>query len=179
MEQTQRERNMAALEWFDSVVFALAAVLLILLFLFRTVQVDGTSMIPTLQNGDQLIALSAFYEPAREDIVVVDGYIDFGAPIVKRVIGVEGDVIDIDFATGDVFVNGKRLDEPYISAPTTRKFDVDFPVTVPEGHLFLMGDNRPGSKDSRDSEIGMIDKRDVLGKAILRLAPLNKFGGIQ
>ncbi|MDL2324437.1 signal peptidase I [Ruminococcaceae bacterium OttesenSCG-928-A16] len=179
MDQQQRERNIAVLEWFDAIVFALTIVLIILLFLVRTVRVDGTSMVPTLENGDQLIARSILYEPQRGDVVVIDGYIEFGAPLVKRVIGTEGDVVDIDFEQGQVFVNGQLLTEPYISAPTTRSFDVTFPVTVPEGHLFLMGDNRPNSKDSRDSDIGMIDKRDVLGKVVFRLVPFNKFGGIE
>lgn len=177
MEQKQRERNIAVLEWFDAIVYALTIVLVILLFFFRTVRVDGSSMVPTLQNGNQLIARSFLYKPQRGDIVVIDGYIEFGNPIVKRVIGVGGDVVDINFDTGEVSVNGEVLDEPYISAPTTRAFDVEFPATVPEGKLFLLGDNRPNSKDSRDSEIGMIDERDVLGKMVVRFALFDKLGG--
>lgn len=178
MDEKQRKRNISALEWFDSIVISLTIMLILLSFFIRTARVEGRSMVPTLSSGDQVIARSLFYEPARGDIVVIDAFTEFGAPIVKRVIGVEGDVIDINFDTGEVFLNGELLEEEYISAPTTLSFDVQFPVTVPQGHLFLMGDNRPISEDSRSSAIGMIDKRDVLGKAIFRIFPLSEFGGI-
>lgn len=179
MDKRQKEKNVSILEWFDAMIFALTLALLLLLFVVRTVNVDGISMVPTLKDRDQLLARSFLYTPEQGDIVVVDGYTKFGAPLVKRVVAVGGDEVDINFETGDVFVNGDKLFEPYISAPTTRAFDVKFPVVVPEGHVFLMGDNRPYSKDSRDSEIGMIDRRDILGKAIFRILPANKFGGIK
>lgn len=179
MDSEQRERNISVLEWFDSIVFALTLVLLLLVFVVRTVRVDGASMVPTLNDGDQLIARSILYKPQRGDVVVVDGYIDYGAPIVKRVIGLAGDEVDINFETGEVFVNGQVLDEPYISAPTTNQQDIQFPVTVPEGRLFLMGDNRPRSKDSRNSEIGFIDERDILGKVFVRILPVDEFGGVE
>lgn len=178
MEQKQRERNISALEWFDAIIVSLTLVSIILFFLVRTARVEGSSMVPTLTSGDQVVARSFIYRPSRGDIVLIDGYIDLGKPIVKRVIGISGDEIDINFETGDVYVNGEVIEENYISAPTTRFFDVQFPVVVPEGHLFLLGDNRPVSKDSRSSEIGMIDERDVLGKVIFRLFPLDGFGGV-
>lgn len=178
MEQLQREKNTTVLEWFDALIFALTLVLAILLFVFRTVTVDGISMVPTLQNGEQLVARSLLYTPARGDVVVIDGYITYGAPLVKRVVAVGGDTVDINFEAGDVFVNGEKLSEPYISAPTMRASDVAFPLTVPEGALFIMGDNRPYSKDSRNSEIGFIDRRDVLGKVVLRVLPANRFGAV-
>lgn len=178
MDREQREKNTAVLEWFDALIFALTLVLIVLLFVVRTVNVDGESMEPTLLNGQQLIARSVFYTPARGDIVVVDGYTHYGVPLVKRVIGVEGDTVDINFETGEVSVNGVVLEETYISAPTTRSFDVAFPVVVPENALFLLGDNRPYSKDSRDTEIGMIDVRDILGKVIFRILPVNALGPV-
>ncbi|MFV0414439.1 MAG: signal peptidase I [Oscillospiraceae bacterium] len=178
MNQKQRERNIAVLEWFDAIVFSLTLVLVILVFVVRTVRVDGTSMVPTLQDGDQLLARSILYTPQRGDIVVVDGYIQYGEPIVKRVIGLGGDEININFETGEVFVNGQLLQEPYISAPTTRAFDVEFPLIVPEGKVFLMGDNRPASKDSRHSDIGFIDERDILGKVFVRILPVTSFGEV-
>lgn len=178
MEPEQKEKNISVLEWFDALLFALTLVLVVLLFVVRTVNVDGGSMLPTLEDGQQLIARSIAYRPARGDIVVVDGYTNYGVPLVKRVIGVGGDTVDIDFTSGVVTVNGERLNEPYITAPTTRSFDVAFPVTVPEGRLFLLGDNRPDSKDSRDTEIGFIDERDILGEVIFRLLPVNKIGAV-
>lgn len=179
MEQKQREKNISMLEWYDALVFALTLVLILLLFVVRSVNVDGASMEPTLQNGDQLLARSLLYTPQRGDIVVIDGYTHFGAPLVKRVVGIGGDKIFINFDTGEVFVNDILLEEPYISAPTTRGFDVVFPVTVPEGQVFLLGDNRPNSKDSRHSDIGFIDERDILGKVIFRIMPFSGFGGVQ
>lgn len=179
MDQRQRESNTYILEWFDALVFALTLVLLVLLILVRTVNVDGISMENTLLDGEQLMVRSVAYTPKQGDIVVVDGYTNYGAPLVKRVIGVGGDTVDIDFDAGEVYVNGEELDEPYISAPTTRAFDVKFPVEVPEGYVFLMGDNRPQSKDSRHTEIGFIDERDILGEAFLRIMPFNKFGLIE
>ena len=176
MEKEQRDSNARLLEWFSALLTALTIALLCLVFLFRTGRVDGTSMQPTLDDGDQVVARSIFYTPKRQDVVIIDGFIDYGKPLVKRVIGIEGDIVDIDFDTGEVYVNGTRLIEPYISGPTTQQYGVNFPITVPKGHIFLLGDNRPLSKDSRDSEIGMIKKEDVLGKVIFVIFPLSKFG---
>lgn len=179
MDQLQKERNAGILEWFDALLFALTIVMFLLLFVVRTVNVDGTSMVPTLQDKDQLLARSFAYAPQRGDIVIIDGHTQFGKPLVKRVIGLGGDVVDIDFDTGEVFVNDALLEEGYISAPTTIPYDILFPVTVPEGHLFLLGDNRPYSKDSRHSDIGFIDDRDVLGQAFFRLLPASRFGFVE
>ena len=178
MEQRQKEKNATMLEWFDALVLSLTLVLIILLFIVRTVNVDGISMEPTLKDGDQLLARSIAYTPQRGDVVVVDGYTSFGKPLVKRVIGVGGDTIDIDFEEGEVEVNGEVLEEPYISAPTTLQYDLNFPVTVPEGQVFLMGDNRPRSKDSRHSDIGFIDERDILGEVVFRLLPVQDIGTV-
>lgn len=178
MDQRRREKNTAMLEWFDALIMALVIVLVVLLFVVRTVNVDGVSMVPTLQNGDQLLARSLLYTPARGDIVVVDGYTNYGEPLVKRVIGLGGDTVDIDFETGEVRVNGNLLEEPYLNGPTTRKWDVEFPLVVPEGYLFLMGDNRPDSLDSRNSGIGFIDERDILGEVIFRILPVESFGAV-
>ena len=112
-------------------------------------------------------------------MVVTDDLIDYGKPLVKRVIALGGDVVDIDFQTGAVTVNGETLEEPYIRELTLLDEGQTFPLTVPQGKLFLMGDNRCQSKDSRSPEIGCIDERDILGKAILRIFPLQKIGVIQ
>ncbi len=178
MERAQRERNTSILEWFDALLFALTIVLIVLLFFVRTVNVDGSSMLPTLQDGEQLLARSILYTPKRGDVVVIDGYTGFGKPLVKRVIAVGGDTVNIDFEEGNVYVNDVLLDEPYISERTHRAFDVTFPLEVPQGKLFLMGDNRPYSKDSRHSDIGLIDERDLLGEVIFRILPVDRFGPV-
>lgn len=178
--EKQREKNgQNLLEWYEALVFALAVLVVSFSFLFRIIMVNGGSMEPTLNNGDRLIIWAAGYRPQRSDVIVVDGYIDYGKPLVKRIIATGGDTVDIDFSAGTVTVNGTTLEEPYIAEPTYTSFDVTFPLTVPEGTLFVMGDNRNGSTDSRDSDIGFIDERDILGKVIFRISPFDRIGGIQ
>ncbi len=180
MNQEQREQNTAILEWFDAIIVALSLVLIILLFVFRTVTVDGISMLPTLEDGQQVIARSILYTPQRGDVVVIDGHTAYGQPIIKRVIGVGGDEVDINFDTGQVFVNGEALDESaYTEDLMAQSYDVTFPVIVPQGTVFLMGDNRPNSLDSRHSDIGFIDERDILGEVVFRILPLEDFGAVK
>ena len=175
----REEKNISIVEWVESIAFSLGFIVLLFTFVFRIITVSGHSMDTTLADGDRLVVSNLFYAPQRQDIVVIDGYIRYGQPIVKRVIGLPGDEIDIDFKTGDVFVNGQLQNEEYIFAPTTQQYDVSFPLTVPQNTLFVMGDNRPNSLDSRSSEIGFIDVRDVLGHALLRIFPFQQIGGIK
>ncbi len=158
--------------WIDSVVYALVIILFIFTFLFRVVGVSGESMKPTLNNGDWLAvkAINTSYKPG--DIVVVTQPNPLNEPLIKRVIAVGGDTVDIDIAEGTVSVNGNIISEPYILEPTQRRFDIAFPVTVPEGCVFVMGDNRNNSLDSRYSAIGFIDTRYLLGTAEFRFYPL-------
>lgn len=177
--QYTTEKNESAIEWLEALVFALGFMVILFTFFFRVVAVSGESMVPTLNHNDRLVMQSMFYTPGKGDVIVVDGFIAYGDPIVKRVIGTEGDTVNIDFASGTVTVNGIALDEPYVSAPTNGKGDMSFPLTVPEGMIFVLGDNRPFSLDSRDSRIGFIDNRDVLGKVLIRIYPFSDFGGVE
>lgn len=179
MQEEKRKRALSILEWYEALIFGLAAVVICFSFVFRVILVSGSSMYPTLEGGDRLLVWALNYKPERGDIIILDGYIDYGKPLVKRIIAVEGDTIDINFNTGDVFVNGQLLDEPYIAEPTVYQADVEFPLTVGEGKIFVMGDNRNSSTDSRDSDVGCLDERDVLGKAIIRLTPFEKMGKIE
>lgn len=158
---------------------AVIAVALSFMFLFRTIGVVGGSMNPTLWNGDRII-LSAFIgEPEYGDIVVTcqpDKSPIIEDVLVKRVIATEGQTVDIDFTTGTVFVDDVALNEPYIAEPTIDREDFDEPVTVPEGYVFVMGDNRNHSTDSRDNRIGMIREEYIMGKALFRIAPSIDFG---
>ncbi len=158
----------------DSVKGAIIVVLVVFTFLFRAVGVDGDSMVPTLNDGDW-IAVSGmmFTDLEYGDIVVVTQPWERNVPIVKRVIGVGGDTVDIDFDTGDVSVNGTVIEEKYINEKTLTGYDVQFPVVVPEGKIFVMGDNRNISLDSRSSKIGMIDERYVLGRTLFRFHPIS------
>ncbi len=147
---------------------------------FRAVVVVGNSMYDTLVSGDRLLVLNnlVYQNPKQGDIIVAskDSFRD-GECIIKRVIATEGQIVDIDFKTGTVYVDGQVLDETYIFSPTTRPEGMKFPLTVDAGCIFVMGDNRRDSMDSRDPAIGLIDRREVVGKAIFLLWPGNVFDG--
>ena len=152
----------------------LVIILLVFLLLFRVVVVSGPSMNNTLVHGDYLLLINnVFYKnPQHGDIIVAakDSFKN-GEPIIKRVIATEGQWVDIDFEQGIVYVNCTALDEPYTNTPTNLYEGVDFPLMVEEGCLFVMGDNRNESKDSRSLDIGQIDKREILGRAIFLFLP--------
>jgi signal peptidase I len=135
-------------------------------------------MTNTLQDGDWLVAVQKS-EYERGDIIIITQPNYFNEPLIKRVIATEGQTVDIDFTEGVVYVDGVALDEPYINAPTHEPEDFTEPVTVPEGCVFVMGDNRNRSTDSRSERVGCLDERLILGKVFLRLTPLNKFGGMK
>lgn len=178
--QTSAEnRNRNILEWYEALISAVVILVLVFSFVFRIIQVEGESMERTLSPGEKLIVWGAGYTPDRGDVVIVDSYTAYGRPLVKRIIALGGDTVDIDFAAGTVAVNGEVLEEPYLSEPTWLSYDVEFPLTVPEGTVFLMGDNRNNSLDSRSSKVGCIDERDILGKVLLRFMPFENFGVIE
>lgn len=156
----------------DSVKGATLVVFLVFSFLFRAVGVEGGSMKPTLNDKDTVAVAGAITNFEYGDIVIINQPWRRNVPIIKRVIAVSGDTINIDFQRNEVYVNGVKLDEPYILEPTELSYDVQFPLTVDEGKLFVMGDNRNDSVDSRSSEIGLIDERYVLGKALIRINPI-------
>ena len=149
-------------------------VMLLFLVVFRVILVTGDSMFTTLWDGDYLLLVSELFCGAPEpgDIVVISKQsFDNGSPIVKRVIATEGQTVDIDFENSIVYVDGVALQEDYTNAPTNVDGGTRFPLTVAEGCLFVMGDNRGVSKDSRYPDVGQIDKREVLGKAIFLMYP--------
>jgi signal peptidase I len=160
-------------------LFILILFMLVYILCFRVVIVVGDSMFDTLVDGDYLVLISnVFYtDPQYGDIIVAskDSFRN-GECIVKRVIATEGQVVDIDFKTGVVTVDGVQLEEDYLFSETKLYEGVSFPVTVSEGCLFVMGDNRMDSKDSRSTEIGLIDMREVLGKAVFLLFPGDDHG---
>lgn len=165
-------------EWVDSLMFAVLFILIIFTFAVRLVGVNGNSMNPTLNNGDWLAVKSVNTTINRGDIVIITQPNSLGKPLVKRVIAKGGDVIDIDFFDHKVMVNGEVLEEPYIAEPTALMGNMVYPLTVPEGTVFVMGDNRNDSTDSREKYIGFIDEDYILGVAKYRLLPFNKFGGV-
>lgn len=167
-------------DWAEALVFALAFIIIFFTFIVRLTGVKGTSMVPTLQNGDQLLISRILYsEPQNGDIVVINKEEAMDHPIVKRVIAVEGQTIDINFSTHEVIVDGEILYEPYINEPTAYEGDMIFPLTIPEGTVFVMGDNRNMSSDSRESRLGVVDKRYILGRVLVRVFPFDKIGDVK
>lgn len=156
---------------------ALVTIMLIFTFVFRVVGVVGTSMVPTLLDDDYLIVSAFDKEPAYGQVVIITQPNAFDEPIVKRIIATENQVVDINFATGDVSVDGVILDEPYINNRTVNSEGVTFPVTVPENHVFVLGDNRQGSTDSRSEMIGFIHEDYILGVAKYRIFSVDEVTG--
>ena len=163
-------------DWMQSLVSALLICVLVFAFFIRIIGIIGSSMVPTFHDKDSVIISNMFYEPKQGDVIVLRKLAFEEEPIIKRVIAVAGQTVNIDFTKGIVYVDGKALDEPYIAEPTHNALDFNGEITVPENCVFVMGDNRNDSTDSRRSVIGCVDKRYILGKVLLRILPLNKFG---
>ena len=168
------EGNGSILEYLHDVVYILALILVVFTFCMRVVIVSGSSMFSTLVDGDYLLLINRPLcgELEQGDIVVasMERFKD-GEPIVKRVVATEGQTVDIDFRAGIVYVDGVALEEEYIYTPTHLAEGMEFPLVVEEGCLFLMGDNRGDSRDSRAPEIGLVDEREILGRAVFLLMP--------
>ena len=168
--------------WGESLMTVLIFFVVVCTVFVRLIGVDGSSMYPTLQDHNIMLVSNLFYTPEKGDIVVLNkaGFWN-DQPIVKRVIATGGDTIDIDEVTGDVLVNGEVLDEPYIAEKfySLEKMGAwTYPQTVPEGCLFVMGDNRNYSTDSRSADLGMVDERYVLGHVLSVVFPFSSFGSV-
>lgn len=171
--------QISLLQYLQDLVYLLAVIVTVFLLLFRVVVVSGTSMNDTLMDGDYLLLFGdVFYQQPRYGDIIVAAKDDFdnGKPIVKRVIATEGQWVDIDFSAGIVYVGEdlqhmQPLDEPYTKTLTTNPEGVTFPLQVSDGSIFVLGDNRTRSKDSRSHDIGLIDEREVLGKVIFLFMP--------
>lgn len=173
------ERRGEIFDWVQSLVLALLVCVLLFTFVVRVVSVSGTSMLNTLQNNDRILVSNLFYSPKQGDIVVLRKESFSVDPIVKRIIATEGQTVHIDFDQGLVYVDGQALEEPYAREPITRRIDYEDDVLVPEGCIFVLGDNRNGSTDSRDIRIGCVDERLIIGRAFFLLLPgSDRAGGV-
>lgn len=163
--------RMELYDWVQCIVTAILFGILIFIFVGRVIGVEGSSMLNTLRNDDKVVMSNLFYTPKYGDIVVLrtEGFGD--TPLVKRVIAVAGETIDIDFNTGDVMIDGNVIKEDYIRELTKSALDFNGPVTVPQGFVFVMGDNRNESTDSRSNLVGLVDTREILGKVLFVLIP--------
>lgn len=172
--EQKKQPGREAYEWVQTLVCSVLAAVLVFTFAVRGFRVDGPSMRETLQDGDILLILNDYlcgdYQPGDIVILRKASFRD-GKPIVKRVIALAGQTVDIDFEAGIVYVDGKALEEDYIREPTWTPEGLEFPVTVPEGHIFILGDNRNNSSDSRHRDLGPIDTRMVMGKAVFLVVP--------
>ncbi len=177
----------------ETMLISLFVVALVFTYLVRVATVNGSSMEKTMFPKEKLIAWSLFYKPERGDIIIADTDVatvlgdngeliernGLGKQIVKRVIATGGQTLDIDFESGEVYVDGNKIDEPYITALTHMDegaFTGKYPITIPEGYLFVMGDNRPVSKDSRSLEVGLISEDAVTGEVFFRVSPASAIG---
>ncbi|MGN0678604.1 MAG: signal peptidase I [Oscillospiraceae bacterium] len=186
-EQAEKKPFSDALEWVNSIVFAVAAMLVLNLFFFRSITVSGDSMNDTLLDGDKVILTNFCYSPSYGDIVVVQANKlknkntgMYGEPIIKRVIAAEGDTVRIDFTEGEVFVNDELIEEDYIKDLTHLRsygwMESGVTYTVPEDCVFVMGDNRNVSNDSRNlADVGFVDESMIMGKAFVRFSPIKEF----
>lgn len=173
-------------EFMEAVVQSIIVLILVFTFIFRIVGVVGDSMLPGLIGsnedtnaiGDRLIISQLFYTPKQGDIVVITQPIEgTNDPIIKRVIATEGQTVDIDEQKRVVLVDGVEISESYLGAyGITDKKDLELPVTLKEGEVFVMGDNRQNSLDSRWKKVGIIDERYIMGKAVFRIFPFNRIG---
>lgn len=171
---TEAKTRMEVYDWIQCFVTALVCGILIFIFVGRTIGIEGSSMVDTLRNKDRVVMHNLFYTPEKGDIIVFQSKTEerfHDVPLVKRVIATAGDTVDIDFTTGDVFINGRVIYEPYIHTLTTASEGFEGPVTVPRGYVFVMGDNRNSSIDSRNSDVGLVDTRYILGRVIFLLIP--------
>ena len=166
-------------DWMQCLVSALLICVLVFAFFVRIISIVGSSMVPTFHDGDSVAISKLFYTPSQGDIIVLRKEAFQEEPIIKRVIAVEGQTVNIDFEKGIVYVDDVPLDEPYINEPTITALDFDGKITVPENHVFVMGDNRNASTDSRRSTIGCVDERYIMGKVLIRLLPFSQFGVVK
>lgn len=175
------KKTLTFYEWVEAIVIGIALVFFLFTFIVSGYTVQGISMNPTLNDDDRLIISLIYPNPKQGDIVV------FSQPnhlneeedtkrLFKRIVAVEGDLVDIDFETGIVYLNGKALDEPYVMEPTYTNgvAPMNFPMRIEKGNVFVMGDNRNQSRDSRDQSVGQVDVRYLKGRAIMKFWPLGE-----
>jgi len=169
------------LDWVEELVIALSLITVVFTFCFRIITVSGTSMVPNFEDGDRILVVNSLSAPKQGEVVVIVNVLE--EPIIKRVIATEGQTVDFDYATRAVLVDGQPIDETAFGLengiteyPYTSFELVEFPQIVPKGCIFVLGDNRAVSEDSRYRSIGMVDQRDVLGKAIFHVFPLDRLG---
>jgi len=177
MDEKSLVRYRGLYDWMQSIVMVFLAVIFLLTFVGRMMSVQMDSMTPTLLEDDRMIVRSVFYSPRRGDVVIfAKQEFQDGTALVKRIIALEGDRVAINTETGIVYVNDVALDEPYTNGPTNMAGNISYPYTVPPGHVFVIGDNRNHSLDSRHIEIGSVDERELIGQVVAVITPFDRAG---
>lgn len=183
-EQNEEEKGSFRLDlffWMQALIGALVFLILMFTLVGRVIGVVGGSMLTTLHEGDLLLLQSVGYTPRQGDVVVLRKSSFLPEPVVKRVIALGGQHVQVDYSTHQVYVDGVALDEPYINGLMVDPLDAletVLDVVVPEGSIYVMGDNRNHSSDSRDERLGTVDERFVLGRALWIITPFSHFGAI-
>ena len=180
-QQAPRPRRESLLEWVEVIVTSVVFVTILLTFVARIITVDGSSMSPTYENGDRVLVTGLAGPAEQGDVVVLVNVLE--EPIIKRVVATGGQTVDFDESLGELVVDGQpvagetyHIDNGITSVPDFPGEVLEFPQTVPEGCVFVLGDNRMNSKDSRFTEVGMVDRRNILGKVVFNLYPFSKLG---
>lgn len=185
LEKEQKPRGRFFSEtfnWIETLMGVLVVFVVVFTFFVRLIGVQGSSMVPTLDDHNIMLVSNLGYTAEKGDIIILrkDGFYN-DQPIVKRVIATGGDVIDINSETGDVSVNGEVLEEPYIAEkidPLKSVGNMTYPIMIPEGSIFVMGDNRNHSTDSRWTDLGVVDERYIIGHVITVVYPFNRIGTV-
>ena len=171
----------SVLDWTETIVMAVVLVAVVFTFLARVITVDGRSMEPTYHNGDRVLVTNLAGAPQQGDVVIVVNALE--EPIIKRVVATEGQTVDFDPVLGEVLVDGVTLpgsvfgiEDGITFVPDVPGQVLEFPQTVPEGCVFVLGDNRGHSTDSRFQSVGMVDQRNILGKVVFNIYPFSNLG---
>ena len=184
-KKKRRDPVTGVFEWVESAIFAVVVVILLFTFVFRIVGIDGRSMVPTLQDADRVVISNLFYTPKTGDIVVLDTSEDtiffngrqYSKPLIKRVIATGGQTVEVtpsENGIQKVYVDGVELNEDYINFQTVTHSSGQTKLVVPKGYVFVMGDNRGESLDSRS--FGCISVNAIVGRALFRIFPLSEMG---
>ncbi len=181
-EQTVSQKSMnmrkEIFEWIQAIVIALVIALLIRSYVFSLIKVNGHSMQPTLYHNERLVVTKLMYTPRQGDVIILDPPAHQQGPYVKRVVAVGGQTIDIDYDNQKVYLDGVELQEDYIKESISSRGNIKLPMRVPENTVFVLGDNRNNSRDSRYRDIGVVPHENIIGKVTIRIWPLDKIGSV-